>query len=300
MSTTTERARSTDAPVERYVAGKHPGSPGRTARRVVFWLTLIVLALIFIAPLIWMLITSLKAQDAATSSYSWWPNPFDTSSYDQLLHSSSLPVLRWFVNSLLAGLANAAIIVVVDSMAAYALARMDFFAKRPIFAIIIATIFLPVFVFLVPNFLIVSKLGWLDSLWAIIVPSAGGAFGVFFLRQFFLGLPMELEEAARIDGANTWTIFTKIVIPLSRPALATLGVLSFLTNFNDFIWPIYVLFSPDQLTMPAGLSTLQNSASTNYPLIMAGAVIASVPAIILFIIAQRQIIESVSRSGLKG
>jgi multiple sugar transport system permease protein len=200
----------------------------------------------------------------------------------------------------LAGLANAALIVVVDSMAAYALARMDFFLKRPIFAVVIATIFLPAFVFLVPNFLIMSHLGWLDSLWAIIVPSAGGAFGVFFLRQFFLGLPMELEEAARIDGANAWTIFWRVVLPLSRPALATLAVLSFLTNFNDFIWPIYVLFSPDNLTMPAGLNTLQNSASTNYPLIMAGAVIASVPAIILFVIAQRQIIESVSRSGLKG
>jgi multiple sugar transport system permease protein len=300
MSTMTEDARTTDAPAARYVAGKASGGAGRTTRRVVFWLTMAVLTLIFVAPLIWMLITSFQTKDAATSSYSWWPNPFDTSSYSTLLHSSSLPVLRWFVNSLLAGLANAALIVVVDSMAAYALARLDFFAKRPIFAIIIATIFLPVFVFLVPNFLIVSKLGWLDSLWAIIVPSAGGAFGVFFLRQFFLSLPMELEEAARIDGANTWTIFTKVVLPLSRPALATLGVLSFLTNFNDFIWPIYVLFSPDQLTMPAGLNTLQNSASTNYPLIMAGAVIASVPAIILFVIAQRQIIESVSRSGLKG
>lgn len=273
---------------------------GRTGRRIALWVTLIVLTAIFVAPLLWMLATSFKTPDASTSGFTWWPNPFDTSSYDNLVHSSSLPVLRWFVNSVLAGVANAALIVAVDSMAAYALARLDFFAKRPIFAVVIATIFLPVFVFLVPNFLIVSKLGWLDSLWAIIVPSAGGAFGVFFLRQFFLGLPTELEEAARIDGANTWTIFWRIVLPLSRPALATLAVLSFLTNFNDFIWPIYVLFSPDSLTMPAGLSTLQNSASTNYPLIMAGAVIASVPAIILFVIAQRQIIESVSRSGLKG
>jgi multiple sugar transport system permease protein len=298
MSAVTE-ARPTDAPSPRYVAGERPGAR-RTVRRVLFWLMVAVLTVIFVAPLIWMLITSFKTPDAATSSYSWWPNPFDTSSYDTLVHSSSLPVFRWFINSVLAGLANAALIVVVDSMAAYALARMDFFLKRPIFAVVIATIFLPAFVFLVPNFLIMSHLGWLDSLWAIIVPSAGGAFGVFFLRQFFLGLPMELEEAARIDGANAWTIFWRVVLPLSRPALATLAVLSFLTNFNDFIWPIYVLFSPDNLTMPAGLNTLQNSASTNYPLIMAGAVIASVPAIILFVIAQRQIIESVSRSGLKG
>jgi multiple sugar transport system permease protein len=298
MSTVTE-ARRTDAPAPRYVAGERPGA-GRRVRRIGFWVMVAVLTFIFVAPLIWMLITSFKTPDAATSNYKWWPNPFDTSSYNALLHSGSTPVLRWFVNSVLAGLANAALIVVVDSMAAYALARMEFFAKKPIFAVVIATIFLPAFVFLVPNFLIISHLGWLDSLWAIIVPSAGGAFGVFFLRQFFLGLPTELEEAARIDGANAWTVFWRVVLPLSRPALATLAVLSFLTNFNDFIWPIYVLFSPNNLTMPAGLSTLQNSASTNYPLIMAGAVIASVPAIILFVIAQRQIIESVSRSGLKG
>lgn len=297
--TAVSEGRLSDAPASRFVAGADRGR-GRVARRVVFWLTMLALTLIFVAPLLWMLVTSLKGQDAATSGYSWWPNPFDTTSYDQLLHSSSLPVLRWFVNSVLAGMANAALIVAVDAPAAYALARMEFFAKKPIFAIVISTIFLPFFVFLVPNFLIVSKLGWLDSLWAIIVPSAGGAFGVFFLRQFFIGLPGELEEAARIDGANSWTVFWRVVLPLSRPALATLAVISFLTNFNDFIWPIYVLFSPDQLTMPAGLNTLQNSASTNYPLIMAGAVIASVPAIILFVIAQRQIIESVSRSGLKG
>jgi multiple sugar transport system permease protein len=297
--TALEERRAADAPAVRYVAGAGPGRRG-TARRIVFWLTIAVLTFVFVAPLIWMLITSFKTPDAATSAYTWWPNPWDNSSYDELLHSSSLPVIKWFVNSVLAGLLNAALIVAVDAPAAYALARMEFFAKRPIFAIIISTIFLPFFVFLVPNFLIVSKLGWLDSLWAIIVPSAGGAFGVFFLRQFFIGLPTELEEAARIDGANAWTIFWRIVLPLSRPALATLAVLSFLTNFNDFIWPIYVLFSPSRLTMPAGLNTLQDAANTNYPLIMAGAVIASVPAIILFVLAQRQIIESVSRSGLKG
>jgi len=297
--TVLEERRVTDAPAARYVAGA-TGGRGHTGRRIVFWATVIVLTFVFVAPLIWMLITSFKSPDAATSGYSWWPNPWDTSSYDQLLHSSSQPVLRWFVNSVLAGVLNSALIVAVDAPAAYALARMEFFAKKPIFAIIVSTIFLPFFVFLVPNFLIVSKLGWLDSLWAIVVPSAGGAFGVFFLRQFFVGLPTELEEAARIDGASAWTIFWRVVLPLSRPALATLAVLSFLTNFNDFIWPIYVLFSPDRLTMPVGLNNLQDAANTNYPLIMAGAVIASVPAIILFVIAQRQIIESVSRSGLKG
>jgi multiple sugar transport system permease protein len=273
----------------------------RFTRRTLFWLLLAVLTVLFVAPLLWMFITSFKTPNAATNpSASWIPNPFDTSSYRTLLHSGSTPVLRWFVNSLVAGMANTVLIVAVDALAAYALARLDFFGKRAIFGTIVGTIFLPTFVFLIPNFLIVSKLGWLDSLWAIIVPSAGGAFGVFFLRQFFSTLPRELEEAATIDGANQWTVFYRVVLPLSRPALSTLAVLSFLTNWNDFLWPIFVLFSPNTLTMPAGLATLQNAASTNYPLIMAGAVIASVPVIILFVMAQRQVIESVARSGLKG
>jgi len=137
-------------------------------------------------------------------------------------------------------------------------------------------------------------------LWALIVPSAGGAFGVFFLRQFFLGLPGEIEEAASIDGANRWQIFTKIVLPLSKPGLSTLLVLSFLTNYNDFLWPVFVLFSPSHLTLPAGLSILQGAFTINYPVVMAGAAITAVPAIILFVLAQRSLVEGVSRSGLKG
>ncbi len=279
-----------------------PRTTGQRVARIVFWATLIVLAVIFIAPLLWMLVTSFKApEDATHIPLSWVPHPVDTSSYHTLLSTSSTtPVLRWFVNSLVAGLANSALIVAVDAAAAYALARMEFLGKKFIFGGVVGTIFLPGFVFLIPNFLIVSKLGWLDSLWAIIVPSAGGAFGVFFLRQFFLSLPRELEEAATLDGANQWKIFTRVALPLARPALSTLAVLSFLTNWNDFLWPVYVLFSPTNLTLPAGLSTLQNASTVNYPIIMAGAVIASIPVIILFVIAQRQVIASVARSGLKG
>lgn len=286
--------------------GGGPADGGRTRRRpragrLALWLTLAVLTVVFVAPLLWMAVTSLKTpQDATASGGSWLPHPVDTSSYRQLMQSGSTPVLRWFLNSLIAGLANAALIVTVDAMAAYALARMEFPGRKAIFGTVVGTIFLPAFVFLIPNFLIVSRLGWLDSLWAIIVPSAGGAFGVFFLRQFFSTLPQELEEAALIDGANRWTIFVRIVLPLSRPALATLAVLSFLTNWNDFLWPVYVLFSADKQTLPTGLSTLQDAATINYPLIMAGAVIASVPAIALFIAAQRHIIASVAHTGVKG
>ncbi len=285
-------------------ANHHPGQPlGRSpVGRIGFWIMLALLTVIFVAPLLWMLSTSFKThEDATRLPLSWLPRPWDVGAYKTLFSSGSAnPVLRWFLNSIVAAAANSILIVAVDALAAYALARMDFFGKKIIFGGVIMTIFLPAFVFLIPNFLIVSKLGWLDSLWAIIVPSAGGAFGVFFLRQFFSTLPRELEEAAIIDGANQWRIFTRVILPLSKPALSTLAVLSFLTNWNDFLWPVYVLFSPNNLTLPSGLAKLQNAAAVDYPIIMAGAVVASVPVIILFIIAQRQVIESVSRSGLKG
>jgi len=135
---------------------------------------------------------------------------------------------------------------------------------------------------------------------ALIVPGAAGAFGVFFLRQFFLAIPRELEESALIDGANTWHILTRVVLPISKPALVTLGVLSFLGNWNDFVWPIFVLFSPERLTLPAGLASLQGAYNIDYPVIMAGATIASVPVLILYIFVQRYVIEGVATSGLKG
>ena len=132
------------------------------------------------------------------------------------------------------------------------------------------------------------------------MPTAASAFGVFFLRQFFLTLPVELEEAALLDGANRWDIFLRVILPLSRPALATLALLAFLTNWNDFLWPVYVLFTADVQTLPAGLATLQSANAVRYDLLMAGAVIASVPVLALFVFLQRFIIEGVSRSGLKG
>lgn len=270
--------------------------------RVSFVVLLVVLTAVFLGPLLWMFLTSFKTPDGATSiPPSLFPSPATADGYRPLVATSSqTPVIRWFLNSLLAGVANSVIVTVTAALAAYALARLDFPGKKIVFGMIIATLFVPGFVFLIPNYLIVNSLGWLDTLWAVIVPSAGGAFGVFFLRQFFSSLPMELEEAAEIDGANRWQTFVRVVLPLSKPGISTLLVLSFLTNYNDFLWPVFVLFSPGTLTLPAGLSILQGAFTINYPVVMAGAVIASVPAIVLFILAQRNIVEGVARSGLKG
>jgi multiple sugar transport system permease protein len=262
---------------------------------------LIVLTALFISPLLFVVLTSFKnAQQAVQTPPKWIPDPFTSQAYERILTASDTPVVRWFLNSMIAATLNAALVVLTSAFAAYALARLEFRGKKVVSALIISTLFVPPVILVVPNYEIVGRLYWLDTLIAIIVPTAAGAFGVFFLRQFFIGLPKELEESAYLDGANRWQVFTRIVLPLSKPALATLGLLSFLTNWNDFLWPVYVLFSPENQTLQAGLSTLQSANSVRYDLLMAGAVVASVPVLLLYVFAQRFVIEGVSRSGIKG
>jgi multiple sugar transport system permease protein len=277
--------------------------PGKLGRLVLSYVVMILLTLVFVAPLLWMLSTSFKTNVEATQlPPNWIPEEFTTESYSKIFKTgeSQTPVLRWFLNSMVAATAHTVLVLVTASMAAYALARMNFPGKKFLFAAIIATLFIPTFVFLMPNYLIVDTFGWLDTLLAVIVPGAAGAFGVFFLRQFFLSMPRELEEAALIDGASRLQIFLRIILPLSKAPLATLAVLSFLQNWNDFLWPIYVLFSPKSLTLPPGLSILQNAYTTDYAVIMAGGVVAAIPVLIVFIFAQKYVIQGVSRSGLKG
>jgi multiple sugar transport system permease protein len=277
--------------------------PGQLGRLVLYYAGLILLTVIFVAPLLWMLSTSFKTNVEATQlPPNWIPEEFTTESYSKIFKTgeSQTPVLRWFLNSMVAASAHTVLVLVTASMAAYALARMNFQGRRLLFAAIITTLFIPQFVFLMPNYLIVDMFGWLDTLLAVIVPGAAGAFGVFFLRQFFLSMPHELEEAALIDGASRLQIFLRIILPLSKAPLATLAVLSFLTNWNDFLWPVYVLFSPKSLTLPPGLSILQNAYTTDYAIVMAGGVVASIPVLLVFILAQKYVIQGVSRSGLKG
>jgi multiple sugar transport system permease protein len=267
-----------------------------------FWLLVIGLTVVFVLPLLWMAITSLKMiGESQSAPPTLWPQEPTGRAYDVILTTGGQnPVLRWAINSFAAATLHAVLVVVTASMAGYALARMEFRFKKAIFAVVLATLFVPGFVFLMPNYLLMNRLGWLDTLWSLVVPGAAGAFGVFFMRQFFLAVPRELEEVAMIDGANSWTIFIRIILPNAKPALATLTVLSFLANWNDFIWPIYVLFSPERLTLPAGLKLLQGAYTTDYPVIMAGATLASLPVLVLYIFVQRYVIEGVARSGIKG
>jgi multiple sugar transport system permease protein len=267
-----------------------------------FWVLVLGLTAVFVLPLLWMALTSFKTiGESQAAPPTLWPQEPTGRAYDVILTTGGQnPVLRWAINSFAAATLHAGLVVVTASMAGYALARMEFRFKKLIFGVVVTTLFVPGFVFLMPNYLLMNQLGWLDTLWSLVVPTSAGAFGVFFMRQFFMAIPKELEEVAMIDGANAWTVFTRIILPNAKPALATLTVLAFLANWNDFIWPLYVLFSPERLTLPAGLKLLQGAYTTDYPVIMAGATLASVPVLVLYIFVQRYVIEGVARSGIKG
>jgi multiple sugar transport system permease protein len=275
---------------------------GRRPKLILSYAALGLITLVFVAPLLWMISTSFKTNPETTQwPLSWIPREFSVEGYSELFNATSeTPVLRWFLNSLIAATAHAVLVLITAAPAAYALARMHFRGKGIMFGVIVSTLFIPPIILITPLYLVVDSLGWLDTLLAVIVPSAAGALGVFLLRQFFVSLPRELEEAAVLDGANRFQIFTRVILPLSKAPLATLALLSFLTNWNDFLWPVYVLFSPQNLVLPPGLSKLNGAYDTDYAVIMAGGVLASIPVLILFLIAQRYIIEGVSRSGLKG
>lgn len=293
MSTTT-----TAAPTRPRRSTKEPKGPSRVPWRAIF---LGLLGLLFLTPLLWLASTSLKSTaEVSRADLSFLPKNPTTEGYSKILDAPQTPVAQWFFNSMLAATGQTLLVLVVATMAAYGLARLSFPGKKIFTGVVLATLFVPPISLLIPNYVIVSQLGWLDSLTAVIVPGAAGAFGVFFLRQFFLSLPVELEEAAMLDGASRWKIFLTIIVPLSRPALATLALLTFLANWNDFLWPLYVLFSPERLTIQPGLSTLQSAYTTDYATILAGGAIASIPVLLLFLISQRFVIEGIARGGLKG
>jgi len=269
--------------------------------RIAVYALLIGLALIFLVPLFWMLSTSLKPKAQLFSAQIYWiPKTITLKNYTDLLSNQSTPVGRWFLNSLGVATAVTVLTLIVDSLAAYAYARMDFPGRKALFALLLATLFLPGMMFLIPNFLTIYRLGLLNNYLGVIIPGLAGVFGVFFLRQFFESIPKELEEAAVIDGANQFQTFYMVVLPLARPALATLGVITFLASWNDFLWPLLILQKSDMLTLPPGLRTLQGAYTSEYGQMMAGAVIAAVPVLLLYILLQRFIVQSVATTGLKG
>ena len=287
------------------------GRRGARARRLdlqraVLTAALLVLAVVWLLPIVWMTVTSLKVTaDIVRLPPEWIPWPVTTAHYQEVLFSSSRTarIGRAFANSIVVAVGTAALVLVTSAMAAYPLARMRFPGRSVVFTLLVGSLMIPNAVVLVPQYVIVQKLGWLSTFQGLIVPEAATtfAFGVFLLRQFFVTMPGELEDAARIDGANAWQVFTRIVVPLSQPVLAALGIFAFRSAWNDFLWPLIAVNKPDMFPLPVALALLRSAySSESYGPIMAGATLSALPLLIVFIVANRRIVEGVRLSGLKG
>jgi multiple sugar transport system permease protein len=282
----------------RQVEGRQPGRSALGA--LVFYVLLIAFAAFFLLPLAWMLVTSFKPFDEWLSP-NWIPRNPSFENFASVFRDPTLPVTRWFLNSLIIATLFTSLILLIDSLAAYAYARMEFPGKNVLFSLLLATLVMPGIMFLIPNYLTIARLDWLRSYQGVIAPGLSGVFGVFFLRQFFQSVPREMEEAAYIDGAGVWRTFFAVVLPLSGGALATLGVITFLGSWNDFLWPLLIVGSDRALqTLPVGLATLQGQYTFDYGKLMAGALVVTVPVLVLYLFAQRYIVESIATTGIKG
>ena len=269
-------------------------------------LALGVLAVVWLLPIVWVLVTSLKiTADIVKLPPEWIPWPVTGEHYHEVLLGSSRTarIGRAFMNSLVIAVGTVLIVVATSAMAAYPLARMRFPGRNLVFTLVIGSLMIPNAVVLVPQYVLVQRLGWISTFQGLIVPEAAMtfAFGVFLLRQFFLTMPGELEDAARIDGANAWQVFTRVVLPLSQPVLAALAIFAFRSAWNDFLWPLIAVNKPEMFPLPVALALLRSAySSESYGPIMAGAALSALPLLVVFLVANRRIVEGVRLSGLKG
>jgi multiple sugar transport system permease protein len=275
-------------------------------QRLALTTALLALAVIWLLPIVWMVVTSLKTNvEIVKLPPEWIPWPATGAHYHEVLLGSSRTarIGRAFANSIVVAVGTALIVLITGAMAAYALARLRFPGRGVVFTVLVGSLMIPNAVVLVPQYVLVQQLGWLSTFQGLIVPEAATtfAFGVFLLRQFFLTMPGELEDAARIDGANAWQVFTRIVLPLSQPVLAALGIFAFRSAWNDFLWPLIAVNKPEMFPLPVALALLRSAYSTeSYGPIMAGATLSALPLLVVFLIANRRIVEGVRLSGLKG
>lgn len=267
---------------------------------------LLLVAALWLLPVLWMVVTSLKlTEHIVRVPPEWVPWPATLSHYGEVLFSSSRTarIGRAFLNSVIVSLGTVALVLLTSAMAAYPLARMRFPGRDLVFVVLVGSLMIPNAVVLVPQYVLTQRLGWLSTYQGLIVPEAAVtfAFGVFLLRQFFLTIPRELEDAARIDGADSWRIFSRIVLPLSQPVLAALAIFAFRSAWNDFLWPLIAVNKAEMFPLPVALSFLRGAyASESYGPIMAGATLSALPLLVVFLVANRRIVEGVRVSGLKG
>ncbi|MBW4592302.1 MAG: carbohydrate ABC transporter permease [Brasilonema angustatum HA4187-MV1] len=268
--------------------------------KVLLYIVLTLYAIITLIPFLWALSASFKPlSEIVSGEPNFVPKNFTLDNYKQIFFQEPL-FLRWVFNSVVIAISVTVLNLLFNSMAGYALARLNFKGKRFWFFLILAVLAVPAQITLIPTFLILKALGWLNSYQGMIVPSMVNATFIFMMRQFFVNFPKELEEAAQLDGLKTWGIFRHIVLPLAKPALAAQAVFVFMGNWNNFLLPLVILFDPEMFTLPLGLNTFKGQFISYWNYIMAASMVFTLPALAIYAFFNRYFIESVTFTGGKG
>jgi len=268
----------------------------RLGRRAVLHLSLIAAAFAVLLPYLWMVTTSLKPIKLTFQPPYLIPHHFVWHNYVDAWNAA--PFDRFYINSAIMAIAISVGQVVTSAMAAYAFDRLDFPFKNTLFFLFIATLMIPLPLLVIPSYVIIERFGWLNTFWALIVPRLWTGFGVLLMRQYFRTLPRELDEAAMIDGSTRFGVLFRILLPLSRPAVATLGLFAFLFAWNDFLWPLIMLDDPDKFTIQLGLANFAGKYGTQWVSLMAGTVTATLPVLVLFMLVQRWIIRGLTMGAI--
>ncbi|MCD6267963.1 MAG: carbohydrate ABC transporter permease [Thermotogaceae bacterium] len=265
------------------------------------WFTHLILligAVIMIFPFAWMFLSAFKTErDAFSYPPRWIPSKWTFRNFSKVLEM--VPFGRYYLNSLIVTSTITFGQVFVAILAAYALARLDFPGKTPVMILLVSTMIMPFEVILIPTFLIVHKFGWLDTYQGLIVPFLYSGFSIFFLRQFFLTIPKDLEDAAKIDGCGYFRILFNVIIPNSRAAIGTISLFVFLTHWRSYLWPLVITNSTEMRTLPIGLKYFVEEGATQYHLMMAAALMAIVPVLVVYVLAERHLVRSTTLTGLK-
>jgi multiple sugar transport system permease protein len=264
---------------------------------------LLLIGIIWVVPVLWTLLTSFKSEaEIQTIGYKILPVEWVISNYIEVLSDgSSAPIVKWFTNSLIISTSHTILVLIIASLAAYAYSRLNFKGRDTLFVILLSTMMFPSVINLIPLYKISDILGWIDSPMAVIVPGVAGVFNIFLIRQFMLGIPKEYDESARVEGANDFQIYSRVILPLVRPVLTVVALFSFTGSWNDFLWPSIVINDVEKLPLTPGLKLLQGVYDIEFAHLMTSAIISIVPTFILFLFAQRYFLKGLSlSSGVKG
>jgi len=281
------------------MARTESGQRKKRAKHMGLHLLLITGSVVMLVPFAWMLSTSLKEPgDVFIYPPQWIPQPVRWENYQETV--TVMPFGRFYLNSAIQAISVTALQLLTASLAAFAFARLRFRGRDLLFMLYLATMMIPFPVTMIPNFVIMRYLNWMDTFRALILPPAFSAFSTFLLRQYFMSIPVEMDDAARVDGASSFRIWWQIILPLSGPALATLAIFTFLGQWNSFLWPLIVTNSEKMRTLPVGLATFQGQYSVQWHLLMAGSVIAVLPILVIYIVGQKWFVRGITLTGMGG